>query len=248
VLAGLFFVVGTLPQAISPWGAVTLSNTSGVSDPNLHRWSAALAGGPDCGMAAILFYLAWRPLRAPAVVQWIALAVIVFLTANVPFVGPAVALVAVPVVLVLVAYPAPRDLLTPPWFDGFSPPRLAVGTLVAVVLVADAALALASQLRGTEELARNYDSAANAEHLINVALAALLGGMRRLGSRPLAAMAGAVVAFLGAAAITVPSNPGSWGTVGGAVGVAAGLALVALVAYEWRTQPSTTRVAPSHQR
>ena len=108
MLAGLFFVVGTLPQAISPWGAVTLSNTSGVSDPNLHRWSAALAGGPDCGMAAILFYLAWRPLRAPAVVQWIALAVIVFLTANVPFVGPAVALVAVPVVLVLVAYPAPR--------------------------------------------------------------------------------------------------------------------------------------------
>ena len=47
--------------------------------------------------------------------------------------------------------------------------------------------------------------------------------------------------------ITVPSNPGSWGTVGGAVGVAAGLALVALVAYEWRTQPNTTRVAPSHQ-
>jgi len=116
VLAGLFFVVGTLPQAISPWGAVTLSNTSGVSDPNLHRWSAALAGGPDCGMAAILFYLAWRPLRAPAVVQWIALAVIVFLTANVPFVGPAVALVAVPVVLVLVAYPAPRDLLPLSWW------------------------------------------------------------------------------------------------------------------------------------
>src|SRR5207247_11223919 len=92
VLAGLFVVVGTLPQAISPWGAVTLSNTSGVSDPNLHRWSAALAGGPDCGMAAILFYLAWRPLRAPAVVQWLALAVLVFLIAYVPFVCSAVAL------------------------------------------------------------------------------------------------------------------------------------------------------------
>ncbi|TMD37414.1 MAG: hypothetical protein E6I95_00895 [Chloroflexi bacterium] len=29
VLAGLFFVVGTLPQAISPWGAVTLANYQG---------------------------------------------------------------------------------------------------------------------------------------------------------------------------------------------------------------------------
>src|SRR5205807_2095200 len=113
----------------------------GRGDPVQHEWGKRSqlasvvggAGGPDCGMAAMLVYLSWRPLRAPAVVQWIALAVIVFLTANVPFVGPAVALVAVPVVLVLVAYPAPRDLLTPPWIDGFSPPRLAVGTLVAVV-------------------------------------------------------------------------------------------------------------------
>src|SRR5438046_3769075 len=86
-LAGLFFLVGTLPQAISPWGPVTLSNLEGVSDPNLHRWSAALAGGPDVGMGALLLYLAWRPLAAPLALQWLALAVIVFLAANVPFVG-----------------------------------------------------------------------------------------------------------------------------------------------------------------
>src|SRR5438309_2808219 len=80
-LGGLVFLV-PLQQAISPWGAVTLSNTDGVTDVNLHRWSAALAGGPDAGLAALFFYVAWRPLRAPLVLQWAALAAIVFLAAR----------------------------------------------------------------------------------------------------------------------------------------------------------------------
>ncbi len=99
-LGGCVFLV-PLQQAISPWGAVTLSNTDGVTDVNLHRWSAALAGGPDAALAALLFYLAWRPMRAQLVLQWAALAAIVFLAANVPFAGPAVAVYAIPVVLVL---------------------------------------------------------------------------------------------------------------------------------------------------
>ena len=46
--------------------------------------------------------------------QWLALIVVVFLAANVPFVGPAVALIAVPIVLVLLLYPRPGDLWTSP--------------------------------------------------------------------------------------------------------------------------------------
>ena len=116
-LGGCVFLV-PLQQAISPWGAVTLSNTDGVTVVNLHRWSAALAGGPDAGLAALLFYLAWRPMRAQLVLQWAALAAIVFLAANVPFAGPAVAVYAIPVVLVVAAYPEPRALLKAPWVDG----------------------------------------------------------------------------------------------------------------------------------
>src|SRR5918911_4398683 len=58
-LSGLFFL-STLPQALSPWREVTLSNTNGVQDLDLHRWSAALAGGPDMGLGAVLLYVAWR--------------------------------------------------------------------------------------------------------------------------------------------------------------------------------------------
>jgi len=234
VLAGLFFVVGTLPQAISPWGAVTLSNTQGVHDPNLHRWSAALAGGPDLGAAGILFYLAWRPLRAPLVLQWLAVIVVVFLAVNVPFVGPAVALIAVPIVLVLVVHPGPRGLLKAPWSEGVRPPVLALGVLAAAFLLADATMALAAQVRGDGELAANADWASNAEHMINLALAALLAGMRRAGAMPLAVMVGAVLSFMGAAALAVHTNPGSWGTVGGAVASVGGVAFLAATAFEWR--------------
>jgi hypothetical protein len=231
-LAGCFFLV-TLPQALSPWGAVTLSNTNGVSDVNLHRWSAALAGGPDLGGAAMLLYLAWRPMRAPLVLQWWFLAMIVFLVFNVPFAGPSIVVIAIPVVLVLAAYPDPRSLLKAPWGDGVRLPVLVLGALVAIFLLLDATRAMAAQLAGTDELARNYDAASNAEHLTNVSLAALLAGMRRPGSGALALMAAAVLAFMGAAAITVPTNPGSWGIVGGIAAIAGALALAAVSAYQW---------------
>ena len=116
-LAGLFFL-STLPQALSPWREVTLSNTNGVQDLDLHRWSAALAGGPDMGLGAVLLYVAWRPVSAALPLQWVALAAAVFLAANVPFVGPLLAVIAIPVVLVLVAFPEPGALLAAPWGKG----------------------------------------------------------------------------------------------------------------------------------
>ena len=231
-LSGCVFLV-PLQQAISPWGAVTLSNTDGVTDVNLHRWSAALAGGPDAGLAALFFYLAWRPMRAPLVLQWAALAAIVFLVANVPFAGPAVAVYAIPVVLVLAFYPEPRELLKAPWADGVRFPVLVSGILIAVLLLVDASRAMVLQIGGTGELARNYDAASNAEHMITVGLAALLAGMRRPESQALTLMAAAVLVFLGAAAITVPNNPGSWGFLGGVGAVAAGAVLAAAATYEW---------------
>ena len=212
---------------------MTLSNTDGVTDVNLHRWSAALAGGPDAAFAVLLFYLVWRPMLAPLVLQWAAAAAVVFLVANVPFAGPVVAVYAIPVVLVLAAYPEPRAFLKAPWADGVRLLILAPGIVIAVLLLVDASRAMALQIGGTGELARNYDAASNAEHMMTVGFAALLAGMRRPGSEALALMAAAVLAFLGAAAITVPTNPGSWGVVGGLGAVAAGVVLAGASTYEW---------------
>jgi hypothetical protein len=232
-LAGAFFLF-TIPQAISPWGSLHFG--TGVRALPLHRWSSALAGGPDLGTAAVLFYLVWRPLRAPIALQSLALGVLVFLGVNGPFVPSFFtwAWIAIPVILVLALYPKPRELLVAPWSASVNRPLLAVGVLVAIFLLPDAAIAIAAQIRHADVLATSYDWASNAEHLIHLSLMAVLAGMRRPGARVLGMVTGAVIAFLGAAAIAVPNDPGSWGTLGGGLAMLAAIAIGATTAYEWR--------------
>jgi hypothetical protein len=239
LLFGLFFLA-TIPQAISPWGA--LSFGTGVRALPLHRWSSALAGGPDLGVAVVLFYIAWRPLRAPLALQMLALGTLVFLGANGPFVPSFFtwAWIAVPAVLVLALYPKPRDLLNAPWSAGVNRPLLGLGMLVAIFLLPDAAIAIAAQIRHADVLAASgYDWASNGEHLINVSLHAVLAGMSKSGAGVVRVTASAVLVFLGAAAIAVPDDPGSWGTFGGGLAIVVGLAIAATAAYEWRRSGGT---------
>jgi hypothetical protein len=246
VLAGLLFLLANIPVAISPWGPVTLQGgNEGVRDLNLHRWSAGLAGGPDIGAAAVLFYVAWRPLGSQLILQFIALAMIVFFATQVPFIGPLVILIALPFLLVLAAYPQPSKLLEAPWRDGVSPPRLALAVLISVFLLPDAAAALLAQVRGADELAARYNWASNGEHLINLSLAALLASMRQPGAVALALMVGGVLTYLGAAAIAVPTNAGSWGMIGGMAAIVVGIAFAAIAAYEGRRSAAGERSAPT---
>jgi len=237
VLAGLLFLAANIPVAISPWGALTLpGGTEGIDDPNLHRWSAALAGGPDIGLAILLFYVAWRPQESQLSLQWLALAVIVFLATQIPFIGPVVILLMIPFLLVLAAYPERDSLLQAPWRDGVDRPLLALGLLVTIAILPGAVAALLAQVRAEDDLAVHYNWASNAEHLINLSLAALLASMRRPGAVALALMVGGVLVYLGAAAIAVPASSGSWGAIGGvaAIAVGVGFAVLAAVERRWR--------------
>jgi hypothetical protein len=244
VVAALYgtFFLATIPQAISPWGSLHFG--TGVRALPLHRWSSALAGGPDLGLAAVLFYLAWRPLRAPIALQLLALCMLVFLGANGPFVPSffSWAWIAIPGIIVLALYPEPRELLKAPWSAGVNRPLLGLGILVAIVLVADAAMAIAAQIRHADVLAASSsDWATDGEHLINLSLFVLMAGMRRPGARVVGMLAGAVLAFLGAAAIAVPNDPGSWGALGGWLAIAIGVAIAATTAYEWRRRGDAER-------
>ena len=231
-LAGAFFVM-TLPQAISPWGSLHFG--TGVRAMPLHRWAAALAGIPDLGSAVVLFYLAWRPLRAPIALQSMAIGALIFLGANAPFVPRFLtwAWIAIPVILVVVLYPRPRDLLALPWSGGVSLPLLALGALVALLMLSDAAHTLVWQIRNYGVLAPTHDLGSNAEHLTHLGVLALLAAMNRPGARFLGLVAGTILAFLGAAALAVPNDPGSWGTLGGGLAIVLGLALDAVNAWIW---------------
>jgi hypothetical protein len=135
-------------------------------------------------MAVLLFYVAWRPQEAQLILQWLALAVIVFLATQIPFIGPVVILLMIPFLLVLAAYPERRSLLQAPWRDGVDRPLLALGLLVTIVLLPGAVAALLAQVRAEDDLAVHYNWASNAEHLVNLGLAALLASMRKTRSRP----------------------------------------------------------------
>jgi hypothetical protein len=187
-------------------------------------------------------------MRAPIALQSLALGVFIFLGANGPFVPSFVtwAWIAIPVILVLALYPQPRELLIAPWSAGVNRPLLGLGLLVALFLLPDAAIAVAAQIRHADVLAASgYDWASNAEHLIHLSLIAVLAAMYRPGGRILGMVAGAVIAFLGAAAIAVPNDPGSWGTLGGGLAMVVGLAIAAVTAYEWSRSGEPTLQALS---
>jgi hypothetical protein len=234
-IVGLLFVVANVPVAISPWGPVTFAGgTEGIPDLDLVRWSAALAGGPDLGGGLLLVALAWLPMLAPVALQWLALAVVVFLATQIPFYGPVVGLLMVPFAVVLAVYPDRDSLLKRPWSEGVHLPILVLGSAVALALAPNATEALVAQISNSDALAERNVWASNAEHLVNLGLAAMLAGMRRPGGLLLTAMVGGSLVYLGAAAMSVPANPGSWGTVGGGIAVATGVALSGLAFYAWR--------------
>jgi hypothetical protein len=248
VVAGLLGIVQlTAGQlAVSPWGPVALANPSLEHHPDLHRWANALAGGPDATTALILLYLVWRPLGKPLILQWFVLALMVFFLANVFFLPGSTVFLAVLFLPVLIAYPEPRKLLTPPWRGTPSWPVLFLALVLSAFLIPDAWRALQAQLRGADEL-RNYDWPSNVEHLINLCLVALLAASRRPGWNVLALKVIVDLLYLGVAAISVPNAPGSWGTTGGAIAVIGGLAFFGATAFEWRRElrPALARGTPT---
>jgi hypothetical protein len=233
-LVGLFFLT-TVQAALAPWGAVPDLGQVDFHHPDLHRWSDALAGAPDVMMALLLLYCAWRPRQAALILQWMLLAVVVFLALNCPFVGPMLVIIAIPFLLTAAIYPWPRALLVPPWQAGITWPTLVLTILTALLVVPDAWHALVWQVQGTSELARNHDWASNAEHDINLVLAGVAAAMCRPGRRALSGLVGATFIYLGVAAISRPHNPGSWGAAGGALALVGGLAYVALAVFSERS-------------
>lgn len=230
LLVGLVFAIN-LTAAAQPW----FPSAPGppTTHPILERWSIPLAAGVDAASALMLFYLAWRPRQAPLFLQYFALVIVIFILITTPF-EPALG-VAFIAALPLAAYPWPRQLLVPPWRGGVRWRLLGLAVLAGTLLLADAWIALQAQIHHTDELARaTADYATNVEHLLSICVAMLLVASRRPSRKPFAVMLGAELLYLGVVAITVPNAPGSWGTIGGALSVLAGLLYFLDLAHEFR--------------
>lgn len=210
-LLGLAYLPGVL--LFAPWALLSMARAlpnlsvligawAQARHPDLQRFTWSLSAAGDATIAAVLFALAWRPLAQPLLLQFLALALVVDLCANVPFV-PGIIVAYSPILLLLVIYPEPRRLPAPLWQGPIDWSVLTLAVVVGAFFVPDVWRAWQAQVRGGDELALNNGWASTVEHLCNLWLMALLAAARQRGSSLLAFLVGAYLVYLGMAAIAV---------------------------------------------
>jgi hypothetical protein len=238
-LLGLAYLPGVL-VLIAPWAPSQIAQDlpklsplvgawASATQPDSQRWVWGVSAVVDVAIAVVLLSLAWRPLGRPLLPQFLALALVVAVGANIAFVGPKIVVLYSPLLLILLAYPEPRRLLKPFWRGPVDPWILALAAVLGAFLLPAAWRPSQAQVRGADELSLNFGWASLLEHLANLWLIALLAASRRPGANLLALLAAGCFLYLGVAAIAVPDNPGSWGLLGGAVALTGGAGYAAMI-------------------
>ena len=159
-----------------------------------------------------------------------------------PFQPSFAAILAVGVVP-LIAYPYWRDLGTfRGWWAGTSRALLIFAAVAGAALLVMAAIAFPRQIGGLDPAARGGWWLDYAEHAIVLALAGVLAASRGPGCRILKGLCSAVWLYLGVvAALVLPHHPGSWGRIGRAAALLAG---VGFGVTAWRGPQREVTVSP----
>ena len=233
-LVALLFVTD-LRSALAPWGLLN-GQDYGVSHPEVHLWHAAIqAVVTGILISGPLFALLWRPRERPLLVQYLALAALISALVNVPFIGPFSLVIVLPILLVVALYPAPRKLLTFSREEPFSRLLLVLSLLAIVLLAPLMWRELLWQIQGVGgEQATTQQWISDVEHTLLLLLAGVLASTKRPGWQPLSLLTGVVFLYLGSAALIIPNQAGSWGVLGGVLGVLGGLAYLGATLYEMR--------------
>ncbi len=217
----------------------------------IHRWHEAQSGAfMTILLGGSLLALLWKPQTKPLVMQYILLSIgivcLLFATATGIGFMPVVLVIGVVLIVILAAaYPRPRDLLNFRSDASLSYPMLAITIVVAILLAPIIARELNYQILG---MTQQDVHALNYHWLTSVALALLLilGGSlaatRRTGWRALAVIIGVAYLYLGSMALMLPDYAGSWGMMGGILGLLAGLAYIGVTLFEFQRARRATQV------
>jgi hypothetical protein len=243
-LAALFFLTN-LRLLLAPW--LLLPADEGILHPEIHRWHDAEQGAIGGILSAgILLVLLWRPRKNPLLVQYTAIVVVISLLITAPFIGPHMFLIALPLILVVATYPAPRTLLDFSRGEPISRPLLALTLLAAVLLAPSMWRSLLWQIQGLgAEHAAAYHWIAGFEHTLILLLAGVLASTKRPGWQTLGILTGMIFLYLGLVAVSVPDQAGSWGIIGGSLGLIGGAGYIAATLFETRR---TVQAAAAAQR
>jgi len=150
------------------------------------------------------------------------------------------------IAILAAAYPKPRDLLSFRRNASLSYPLLAITIVAAILLAPIIARELNYQILG---MTQQDVHALNYHWLTSVVLALLLilGGSlaatRRPGWRAVACMIGIAYLYLGSMALLLPDYAGSWGTIGGVLGLLGGLGYMSVILFEVQRTRRAARVS-----
>ena len=219
----------------------------------IHRWHEAQSGA----LMTILFggsllALLWKPQNKPLLMQYLVLSIgivcLFFATATGAGFMPIVLVIGMVFIAILVAaYPRPRDLLNFRSGASLSYPLLAITVVAAILLAPVIARELNYQILG---MTQQDVHALNYHWLTSVVLALLLivgGSMaatRRPGWRAVAFIIGITYLYLGSMALLLPDYAGSWGTIGGVLGLLGGLCYVTITLLEVQRTRKAARLSP----
>lgn len=239
VLLGLLYLPNGI-VTIAPWVSSGIAKTlppvspliwawGQAVSPDLQRWTFGFSAVVDDAIALVCLSLAWRPLGRPLLLQVFVPALVFFLGANIPFIGWGMLVAYSPFFLLLAAFPEPKQLLKPFWNGPISWPLFALAVIIGALFLPQGWQAFGAQLAGKDAMALDYGWATIIEHLGILWLLALFASFRRPGSTLLALLVALCLFYLGAAAIAVPENPGSWGLAGGLLALLGGVCYVTIV-------------------
>jgi len=207
----------------------------------IHRWHEAQSGAfMTILFGGSLLTLLWKPQSKSLLMQYLVLSIgivcICFAIASGAGFTPIALVIGVVLIGILVAaYPRPRDLLDVRREPSLSYPLLAITVVAAIVLAPIIARELNYQILG---MTQQDVHALNYHWLTSVVLALLLilGGSlaatRRPGWRALAFIVGITYLYLGSMALLLPDYAGSWGTIGGVLGLLGGLGYISVALFE----------------
>lgn len=230
-------LMGGATTLLEPWGVRLFPAQDGYVWQE-HLWhQAGWAAQTGILFGGSLIALLVRARRAPAVLQFFALGMTGFALSLVPFLYsvPSPVILAIPLVvmaIVVAAYPGPRSLFE--IAPASSRSLLAIAAITAVALAPSVVSDIGQQVAGgpTEVHAMHHHWLSSAYAAVLVVAAGFLASTKRPGWRILGALAGTALVYLGAAAVSLPTNPGSIGTVGGIVAVVLGAAFLITIVRE----------------
>ncbi|HJT59246.1 MAG TPA: hypothetical protein VJ761_22255 [Ktedonobacteraceae bacterium] len=223
----------------------------------IHRWHEAQSGA----FTALLFggsflVLLWQPLRKPLLALFIVLSIVLvsisFATVSGYGFNPIMlAIGAVLASIIVIAYPMPRALLNFRREGALSYPLLILTLVAAVLLAPIIARELNWQILGITDQdvhALNYHWLTSVVLALMLILAGSLAATKQAGWLALGLITGVTYLYLGGMAVLLPDYAGSWGVIGGVLGLLGGVAYITVTLLEARkgrrvVMPRTARGA-----